>query len=150
MRKLLLAGAFALLAGHAHAAQQTLTCQDTTGADWPASPQHPCPVGGGPYIGNGSLALSTVSVNLNTLTASAVGGVLPTRFGPLQIRNLGNTDAAICPAGGTCTCSENGVANTNGITVQAGQFISLLINNVTPATPTVVACSGTPTIEVYW
>lgn len=151
MRNLLIVGTalLALMATHARAAGPAISCMDANGSTFPASPQHPCPVGAGPYVGNGGLSLTTVSVLLNTLTV-ATGATFPTRFGPLQIRNIGSTDVAICPMGGTCTCPENGVAATNGITVQAQQFASFLFNNIAAATPSIVACSGTPTVEVYW
>lgn len=108
-----------------------------------------------PYTGNGSIALTTASVLLNTLTANAASGAFPATITYLELINVGSTDAAICPnlnsAGATCTCPGNAVLNTNGITLKAGgggytlPFTGLVANK-----PSIVGCSGTPTVQVRW
>ena len=61
------------------------------------------------------------------------------------VRNLGNSDIAVCPRGGTCTCPENGAAvTTNGYTVQGGggsYGFNISPSVVAYNVPTAVACS---------
>lgn len=102
------------------------------------------------YSGNGSLATSTSSANVNTMTVNANGAALPSTLSRLIAFNVGATDAAICVGGGTCTCPANGVATTNGLTLKAGGGYNLALSNVASSTPTIVACSGTPTVQFQW
>ena len=105
--------------------------------------------------GNGSLTLSTASVLINTMTVNSASSALPTNLNTMTAVNLGTTDAAICPnyntPGSTCTCPENGVAATNGITLPAnfGGYV-LTLYNVGSSSPSIVACSGTPTVQFTW
>lgn len=100
--------------------------------------------------GNGSLATSTSSAAINTMTVNA-GGTLPAAWNNLIAINIGSTDVALCIKGGTCTCPENGVANTNGITLLAGGGgYSFNLAGTAIGTPTIVACSGTPTVQFQW
>lgn len=102
------------------------------------------------YVGNGSVATSTTSANINTMTVNANGAALPATLSRLIAFNVGSTDAAICVAGGTCTCPANGVATTNGLTLKSGGGYNLALSNVASSTPTIVACSGTPTVQFQW
>src|SRR6185503_1444624 len=99
------------------------------------------------YVGNGSLATSTASAAVNTMTVNSSGAALPATLSHLIAFNVGATDAAICVAGGTCTCPANGVAATNGLTLKAGGGYNLTLSGVASSTPTIVACSGTPTVQ---
>jgi hypothetical protein len=153
MIRILLALALLALASPTHAAT-VMSCQDANGSDWPVSPQHPCPTGP-TMAGNGSISATTTSTLLNTLTVNSSGGALPAGFTTLTLINTGQTDAAICAnansAGATCTCPENGVAATNGITLSAGSGGYILnLAGVSAANPTIVACSGTATVQVQW
>lgn len=119
-------------------------------------------VGAGPavaedlYHGNGSLALTTSSALLSTLTVNAGSSPFPPRLDYVTLINVGATDAAFCPnvgtAGATCTCPANGVAATNGITLASGKggYKFALGGGVASSAPTIVACSGTPTVQVQW
>jgi hypothetical protein len=104
-----------------------------------------------PYRGNGSLATSTTSAAINTMTVNSNGAALPSTFSVLEVINLGATDAAICINGGTCTCPGNTVAATNGVTLPAGKGgYQFSLSGVLSSTPTIVACSGTPTVQFAW
>jgi hypothetical protein len=105
--------------------------------------------------GNGTVTATTTSALINTMTVNAAGNALPSKLNTLVIVNLGSVDAAICPnpvtAGATCTCPENGVANTNGLTLPTG-FGGYVLNlgSVGSANPTVVACSSTVKLQFSW
>ena len=116
----------------------------------PALAQAPLVVRGLPYTGNGVMATSTASTAISGMTVSATGAALPSAFYNLYVINRGTTDVAFCPRGGTCTCPENTVANTDGVTVAAGLSYSFPYSDIVPATATIVACSGTPTVEFQW
>jgi hypothetical protein len=110
---------------------------------------------GANFHGSGSLSVTTSSVLANTMTVSASGAALPANFTTLTVVNNGTTDAAICPnpasAGAACTCPGNGVAATNGLTLKAGGGGWVSTYAILPAAnPTVVACSGTPTLTFQW
>lgn len=100
--------------------------------------------------GYGALATSTTSAAINTMTVNA-GTSLPASWTNLVAINLGLTDAALCAKGSTCTCPENGVATTNGVTLYAGGGgYTFNLGGAAIATPTIVACSGTPTVQFQW
>jgi len=107
-----------------------------------------------PYEGNGTLATSTSSALINTMTVSAGSAALPSTLTAMTAINLGTTDAALCPnttsAGATCTCPENGVATTNGITLLAGGGGYIFTLSIASTAPTIVACSGTPPVQFQW
>jgi hypothetical protein len=134
-------------------ASTVIACQDANASDWPVSPQHPCPTGS-PFSGNGSISATTTSALLNTLTVNSSSAALPLALTAAAVINVGTTDAAICAnatgAGATCTCPENGVAATNGITLAAGGGYNFNFGGLSSANPTVVACSGTATLQVQW
>lgn len=103
------------------------------------------------FTGNGSLATSTASALINTMTVNSTGGALPSTLAYLVVANNGTTDVAFCAKGGTCTCSGNAVAATNGLTVKAGYAAwQVNLTGVASSTPSIVACSGTPTVEFMW
>lgn len=162
MRKLLIA-AFAVLpiAAHAQNFQRIPTCGSASPGPG-VSPGYidangnQCGVNlPTQWSGNGSLATSTTSALLNTLTVNSSAGALPSKLTLIEVINVGSTDAAICEntssAGATCTCPENGVAATNGVTLPAGGGGYVLnLAGVSSANPTVVACSGTPILQFRW
>lgn len=130
----------------------------STGAplSFPVSPSNPIPTapGGSVYSGNGTLSVTTSSVQVSTLTVAAGGTGYPTTLTHLIAINLGNTDAAICPnvatPGATCTCPENGAATTNGLTLPANGGGYGIAVSVTGVSPTVVSCSGTVLVQFQW
>lgn len=105
--------------------------------------------------GNGSIAATTSSVQINTLTINGSSQTLPAFLGALTVINVGNVDAAFCPnnttSGATCTCPANGVAASNGITLPAGKGgYAFNLAGLLSTAPTVVACSGTTTLQLQW
>lgn len=105
--------------------------------------------------GNGSLSATTSSARMNTLTINGSSQTLPAFLSALTVINLGNTDAAFCAnnttPGAACTCPANGVAASNGITLPAGKGgYEFNLANVAATSPTVVACSGTTTLQFQW
>jgi len=153
---LLLALAFLLAPITARAATQVISCQDGNQSDWPASPLHPCPTVASPpaTTGNASLATSTTSALISGATANSRGAALPTTLYELEVANPGATAVAFCPnftGAATCTCSSSSVAATNGFTIAAGAAREFTFPGGLPsANPEVVACSGTPTIELHY
>lgn len=117
----------------------------------PVEAGNPLPTTGAGFVGNGALALTASSVLLNTMTVNSSGGALPSALGTMTVIDYGTTDIAVCPKGGTCTCRENGLAGTNGLTVLAGGgSYGFNLTGVPSSTPTIVGCSGTPSAEFQW
>lgn len=102
--------------------------------------------------GVGALAVTTSSATISSLyigNAANVSGWPTAGNAPAQfyVRDLGQTDIAVCIYGGTCTCVENwnGSATTIGTTVQAyGSFGFSPRTGTAYNTPTIVACGGGP------
>jgi hypothetical protein len=135
-------------------ASTVIACQDANSADWPVSPQHPCPTGS-PFSGNGSILATTTSALLNTLTVNSSAAAFPVALTSVTVINLGTTDAAICAnassPGAACTCPENGIAVTNGVTLPAGKGgYTLELGGLSPLNPSVVACSASDVLQVQW
>jgi hypothetical protein len=96
--------------------------------------------------GSGALAVTASSAAINTINSS--GTALPAALSNLIVTNTGNSDAAVCPGGGTCTCPENGPAATNGVTIPAGNGgFQFNLGGEAASIPTAVACSGTDTLQ---
>ena len=164
MRALLVALVALALSAHAAFAQsQTqLYCQDSNGKWKAASPGTPCPVTGAsgatfptvppPYIGNGTIALTTASTLINTMSVYAGGGALPSSITYLVVYNTGTSDLAVCIKGGTCTCPASGAATTAGLTVKAGggSYPFSIPAGVASSVPTVIACGSSTTAEFQW
>jgi hypothetical protein len=105
----------------------------------------------GYYTGNGTLSVTTSSALINTMTV-ATGATMPNAWTNLTVWNPNSGgNVAVCPLGGTCTCPQNGVAATNGDTILAsGGSWTYILPGTAQATPSIVACSGTPTVEFQW
>ncbi len=135
------------------AAGQREVCQyvlDGSGVAVAVSPSAPLPTAEPPIVGNGSQSVSA-STAISGMTVNASGGALPATLTSLTVINLSATDAAICKGGGVCSCPENGVATTNGLTIQAAQGgYQLSLGGVASTVPTVVACSGTVILQYQW
>jgi hypothetical protein len=101
-----------------------------------------------PSKGSGAVVATTTSALINTMLVNSSGPALPATLGNLVVINTGQTDAAVCPAGGTCTCPENGAATTNGVTIPAGNGgFQFNLGGVAATVPTIVACSGTDVVQ---
>lgn len=106
----------------------------------------------GTFRGSGSMAVTTSSAPINTMTLNA-RAALPVAWSELTVYNpsaAGNV--AVCPLGGTCTCPQSSVDATNGDTVLAsgGSWTYSFPVALALATPTIVACSSTATVEFAW
>ncbi len=115
----------------------------------PVGPLAPMPTAAPPIVGNGAQSV-TGSAAISGMTVNAAGGALPASLTSLTVVNLGSADAAICVRGGTCTCPENGVATTNGLTLAAQGGYRLNLSGVASTVPTAAACSGTVVLEYQW
>lgn len=140
-------------------ASMEIDCLDQNNSPYPASPAHPCPVQTLPSANNGvgALTATTSSATVASLYTGNANNIASwptsggsTTYAPVNfyLRNLGATDAAFCARGGTCTCPENGVAATNGVTLQAGGGFGFILVNVLYSEPTIVSCSGSDVVEV--
>lgn len=107
-------------------------------------------------VGAATVTASSASLaSLITMNALSPAQWPTSGFAPphIWVRNLGSTDVAFCPWGGTCSCPETATSNTVGYTIQAGGgaygYSLFLGNTLVPYnTPTIVSCSGTNQVEV--
>jgi hypothetical protein len=106
--------------------------------------------------GAGALTATSTSATVSSLITSnghspIAYASLGTAIGNLALINDGSVDAAVCPWGSTCTCPENGVANTVGITLRAGGGgYTLYLPNVAYNTITIVSCGANTIVEANW
>lgn len=107
----------------------------------------------GAYTGNGSLSVTTTPALVNTMTVNSTGKPLPANLNNVTVSNPGGGTVAVCPSAGSasCTCSQNGVANTNGLTIGGGLGAwSYVLQGVASNLPKIVACSVTTVVEFQW
>lgn len=124
----------------------------------PTSATNPLPVTTTPSAASGtsSLTATTPSATVASLVTNNAANVSswPTASGNAPsaywVRNRGSNSIAWCERGGTCTCSTNAIAPSNGKLLQAGESYGIAPSGAAIAynVPTVVACSGTSVVEI--
>lgn len=144
MRLLVAIAALLVVASPVFAQQQVLNyCQTASGAWAPASPSNPCSTSSGPpaVAGFGTLAVSTSSVQMSTLTTGPSSAVWPTAPGLVYIVNSPVSSGLlyVCPLGGSCTTS-------NGIPIAAGGAYGFY----KPSTAMTVIAASSATAVAQW
>lgn len=102
----------------------------------------PCfvPTGDRPPIsGFGTLAVTSASALVSTLTVGPNSAVWPTSPGFMEFRNTGASVIYLCPLGGTCSA-------TVGIPIAAGAVVPIFH----PTTTATVFDATTGTLVVNW